>query len=324
MKRQKIVLIVCGALLGGVCLVEIWFLFSAMRVRSAAADERNAANDELRGIYGAKVFPSDANISRVNEDAKALQTWVEATSKLVHQGDLNVESNTPPVFKRNLTETVRMLSQHPGAVKGKIVDSGFTFGFDKYLGDSASLPERDDVWRLTQQLEIIKRVCRELFAANILSLDEVQREVFEEGKNEEDAQEKGGSSRRRRNRPEAGPAAPARRNPAASRAGEFYSKQRFTFVFKARPAAFVEVLNRLAATDLFLVVAEVSLQKTDDPLLKWQAAGRSETGRAGAEESVAKVDLATIPHAERIVTNPELEPPVSVRIELDVYSFEGV
>lgn len=320
MKRQKIVLIVCGALLGAVCLVEGWFLFSAMSIRSAAADERNSAYDELRKIYGGKVFPNKESTDRASEDEKALNGWLEAASKLVHVGDLNVESNTPPGFKQELQATVRTLSAQPGRLKGKAVEAGFSFGFDKYLGDSAILPEREHVWRLSQQLAIIDTLCKELYAANILCLEQVEREAFDVAKKDDD-QDEGGArgSKRKKRGPQAASAAPSA---AAEQESEFYSKQRFTFAFQAQPAALVEALNRIAALKLFAVVAEVELRKTDDPLLK-QAAPRKEKEAAPGEPAV-KVDLASVPHAERIVTDPELEPPVSVKLVVDVYSFEGV
>jgi hypothetical protein len=325
MKRQKLFFIVGGVLMGSVCLVEGWFLFSAMSVRSEAAEARNSANDDLRRIYGSKVFPSDENITRVKEDEKALSAWVEAASLLVRKGDLNIETNSEAVFKQSLQATVRALSTQPGSLKGKMVESGFTFGFDKYLGDSASLPDREHVWRLTQQLEIINKICKELYAANILALEQVQRETFDEVKKEDSDEDTGSRrSKRKNNRPSpSSPAAAAAPAAGGGAGSEFYSKQRFTFVFQARPTAFVDALNRLAAMDLFVAVAETELRKTDDPLLK-RSARKAEKEGAPGEAAAAKVDLATVPHVERIVTDPELEPPVSVKLEIDVYSFEGV
>jgi hypothetical protein len=322
MNRQKVILIVIGALMGAVCLVEGWFLFSAMSARGSAADERNAANDELRRIYGAKVFPSDATIERVSEDEKSLAAWLESASKLLHKGDLNIETNSEAVFKQSLQATVRALSAQPGAVKGKMVDAGFTFGFDKYLGDSASLPSKEHVWRLSQQLEIINLICKELYASNILSLEQVRRETFDEVKKDEQDDD-GGSRRKRKSRGAQAPGAGAAAG-AASEGSEFYAKQRFTFVFQTRPAALVDALNRLSAMNLFAVVAEVELRKTDDPLQKLSARRASKETAAGEAAAAAKVDLASVPHADRIVTDPELEPPVTVRLEIDVYSFEGV
>lgn len=321
MKRQQIVLIVCGALVAVFCLGAGWFLISAMSARSAAADQRNEAYQQLQKIYGSKVFPSEENIARVSEDQKALESWLTSAAALVHKGDLQIETNSPAVFKQSLQATVRTLSAQTGALKGKVVDPAFKFGFDKYLGDSASLPEKENVWRLTQQLTVIEKICKELYAANILSLESVQREAFDEAKSDQPKEESGAGSRRRSRRdrqPErAAVAAPV------SSAGEFFSKQRYTFVFQARPASFIEALNRLASMDLFVVVAETEFRKTDDPLLKRDARKDKEPKAEGLGD-VAETDLSKLSHAERIVTDPELEPPVSVKLDVDVYSFEGV
>ncbi len=328
MKRQQIVLIVCGALMAVLCLGAGWFLFSAMGARSDAAEQRNQAYQEVKSIYGAKVFPSEENVARVNEDEKALDAWLAGASALVHKGDLLIETNSPAVFKQSLQATVRTLKDQPGAVKGKVVESDFKFGFDKYLGDSASLPEKDNVWRLTQQLMVIEKICKELYAANILSLETVQREAFDDVQAEQ-PREEGGSNRRPRRRDrqtERAAAAPA--GTQNKDAGEFFSKQRYSFVFQARPAAFIEALNRLAAMELFVVVAETEFRKTDDPLMKRDTRKKDKDAKAGARAEgigVAEAaDLSAVPHVERIVTDPELEPPVSVKLDIDVYTFEGV
>jgi hypothetical protein len=314
--------------LGVFCLGAGGFLFSAMLARGAAAEQRNEAYAELQKIYAAKVFPSEENIARFAEDQKALEAWLQTAAGLVHKGDLHIETNSPAVFKQSLQATVRKLSSQPGAVKGKVVEAGFKFGFDKYLGDSASLPDKENVWRLTQQLTVIERICQELYAANILGLESVQREAFDEEKEAQPQEEQGSGRRRRRDRQpdRSAPAAAA----AVSGAGEFHSKQRFSFTFQARPAAFVEALNRLAAMEMFVVVFDVEFRKTDDPLMKYDARKKEKESKAAAAAALggsapaAPADPATVPHVERIVTDPELEPPVSVKLDIDVYSFEGV
>lgn len=328
MKRQQIIWIVCGSLMAVVCLGASWFLFTAMGVKNDAAEARNQTYGDLRNIYSAKVFPSDANIARVKEDQRALEQWLAAASNVVHKGDLQVEKETPPSFKQKLQATVRSLSQQPGALNGKVVAAGFNFGFDKYLGESASLPSQEHVDHLTQQLAIIEKICKELYAAKISALESVERETFEEtgaeqpkGKDEPVRRNK-----RRPNKDDAPAVRPARGAGAphvAAQAGEYFSKQRFTFVFKARPDAFVEALNRLAAMELFVVVAETEFRKTEDSLARHEA-GKKGTKEGAASAKGPAVDLATVPHAERIATDPELEPPVSVKLDIDVFSFEGV
>ena len=323
MKRHQIIMIVCGLVLAAVCLGAGWFLFTAISAKNAAADQRNQAYEELQGIYNAKVFPSPENIKRIGEDQKSLEAWLVTASNLLHKGDLQVEKKSPTGFKQVLQATVRELSSHPGSLQGKVVAPGFNFGFDKYLGQSDSLPSAEHVDRLTAQLSVIEKVCKELFAANVLELKAVTREVFDEVK--EGAQEQKEeapvrkSSRRRRAEASAEPSAPVR---AADSGSGIFSKQRFTFEFVARPAAFIDVLNRLAAMDMFVVVAETEFRKTSDPLAQ-RAAKAAESAKAPAE-GVAAVDPAKLKHVERIVTDPVMEPPVSVKLDIDVYSFEGV
>jgi hypothetical protein len=316
MKRHQLILVVCGALMAAVCLGAGWFLFSAMMAKSAAAGERNQNYQELQSLYSAKVFPSAENIARVSEDQKVIEAWLATASNLVHKGELQVEQKSPTVFKQTLQATVRRLSAQPGAVNGKVVAAGFNFGFDKYLGTSDSLPASEHVEQLAQQLTIIELLSKALFSANILSLDAVARETFDEQSAEQSKQEEQPRKRRRRD-DSARTQAPA---PSAAKDGEYFSKQRFTFEFHARPAAFIEALNRLAALDLFVVVAETEFRKTEDPLAK----RTTKKKEGGSPESQAVADPSKLSHVDRIVTDPELEPPVSVKLDIDVYSFKGV
>jgi hypothetical protein len=325
MKRHQIVMAVCGGLMAVLCVAACWLLWSAISVKRAAAEERNMNYEELQQIYRAKVFPIDANIGRVRDDQKALEEWLVAASNLLRKGEMVIDKRTPPIFKQVLQRSVRELSDHPGAAGGKIVGQNFYFGFDRYLGQSDSLPEQEHVDRLSFQLGVIETVCKELYAANILELKSVAREAFDGGATVAQAADAGAATPRRRRRDTSRSDAPQQpvQSAAAAAGGEYYTKERFTFEFVTRPAAFVEVLNRLSALDLFVVVAEVDLRKTSDPLKAAEGAAARAGGRDGAAAETP-VDPATLTHAQRIVSDPELEPPVNVKLEIDVYSFEGV
>ena len=323
MKRHQITLSICGICLAAVCLGAGWFLFTAMSAKNAAADERNQAYEQLQRIYNAKVFPSKENIERIKDDKKGLEAWLTSASNVVHKGDLRVEPKSPTGFKQTLQATVRALSSHPGMVQTKVVAAGFNFGFDQYLGTSDSLPSPEHVARLTGQLAIIERICTELYAANILELKSVARETFDAAASNVQPQEEKASGRKRRRRDESAAAAPAASSGTES---EYFTKQRFTFEFQARPAAFIAALNRLAAMEMFVVVAEAELRKASDPLILFSTRKSTSTGTGAADSSgtAAPVDPATLSHVERVVTDPELEPPVNVKLDIDVYSFEGV
>ncbi len=326
MKRHQIILGVFGILMTAVSLGAGWFFFTAISAKRAAADGRNEAYAELQRIYRAKVFPSDENVARIKEDQKALETWLATASNLVHKGDLQIEPKSPTGFKQVLQTTVRELSEQPGSNQGKIVAAGFNFGFDKYLGQSDSLPAAEHVDRLMRQLVIIERICKALYGANILELKAVTRETFDEKSAEQNSEETPSPNRRRRKTRDEAPAA-ARAAPV-NEGSAYFSKQRFTFEFLARPAAFIEALNRLAALEQFVVVAEAEFSKTGDPLAARRAAMLENAGKKSAGKTddamKVKVDPATLTHVERIVTDPELEPPVNVKLDVDVYSFEGV
>jgi len=325
MKRHQIILISCGVLMAVVCLGACWFLFTTMSAKTAAKEECNQAYEELQKIFHAKFFPSAENIARVKEDQKTLEAWLVTASNQVHQGDLRIEPKTPTGFKQVLQTTVRALSAHSGANQGGIVAAGFNFGFDKYLGQSDSLPIADHVDRLTAQLVIIEKICKEFYASNILELKAVTREAFDDLslQPKEEEQPKPASRRKSRRRDRDDSASTPAPAATANMDSEYFSKQRFTFEFMARPAAFINVLNRLAAMDLFVIVAETEFRKTADPLAQRAAAKKAAESGKTADGKPA-VDPASLTPVQRIVTDPELEPPVSVKLDVDVYSFEGV
>jgi hypothetical protein len=212
------------------------------------------------------------------------------------------------------------------ASSGKpFVDSEFKFGFDRYLG-TETLPKESDVAQLAQQLKLIHLIVRELFDANIMRLTSVERDAFEA----DTAEKKTGSS------------TPGRRLPAAPRPGQssktgaketnsdgmdpvlstLLTRQKFTFGFETKPAALTRVLNRLAAMDAFVVVSGVELTKAEDSILV--AEQRKKSAMKAAEDARTTVAAPAETPRDRIVTDPEREPQLNVKLSVDVYLFKGV
>lgn len=322
MNRQVTTLIIGGVVLALTSVASGWFFVKALAAKSAAESERNADCEALQNIFRAKVFPCKENIEQVGQDRESLSNWVESASSLLSKGRLSVDKKTPTGFKQELQATVRHLSAQPGGVNGKVVAPEFYFGFDQYLGQSDSLPASENVDRLAVQLAIIERVCKELYAAKILALNRVTREVFDSAQASGESQHEDAGRRRRRDRDTSTTATGTRPDVAAGVESEYYKTQRFSFEFKARPAAFIEVLNRLAKMELFCSIESLEMVKESDSLKDYATKKSGTRPGVGADQNV-EVDLATKPHGERIVTDPELEPPVTVKIELVVYSFEG-
>lgn len=325
--RQQGIVIGVGAALGVACLVLGVLFFMALSTSSGAAEQRDQAYEQLKALYQAKVFPSDANIKRIKEDQGLLEAWATEASNVLSRAAIRVEDLTPVGFKQELQKTVRDLVAEKSPA-GKFVTPDFKFGFDRYLGDSDSLPQGGDVAQLAQQLKLIHLVVRELYAANIGKLTAVERDVFEA-----DAADKkpGGSS-----------VAPRRAAAAARRPGQtpstdaaatetdamnpvlssMLTRQKFTFGFQAKPSALIGALNRLAAMDAFLVVSGVEFVKAEDSILiaelrKKEAAKAAEGGKASAAP-------AAVSPGDRTVTDPGREPPMNVKLSVDVYLFKGV
>jgi len=315
--QQVKTVVVVGAVLGLACAgVGVWFVMALTESRQKHSELVTAQN-ELRKLCNEKIFPNTSNIERVQEDQKALEAWIETTTNKLAKSDIPLTDATPAKFKSDLEDAIRELVRQ-SAVQGRSarVAADFRFGFDKYKGDV--LPEMADVPRLNQQLDIIKLLVAELYAANVVKLDAVAREVFEGGAVVDTAAST--TSRRNTNRtsnrpPDSGAAGAAR--PAA--AGDMFESQRFTVAFQAYPDTFADVLNRLSTMDIFVVVSEVEVKKTGEV-----AQARRETATGAPQQPEFLADGSDAPPAVQIVTNPQDEPPVNVRLVLDVYSFKGV
>ncbi len=322
MKRNKIILIVVLAVAILACGAVGWLLIKSIVDKTEAETQRDLDSSALTKIYTSKVFPSDENIERVKADQKDLEAWLVSIAEQLHKGDLAEVQLTPATFKQGLQGTVRALSQQPGNKNGKIVTPNFHFGFDQYLGESNELPKPEDVQRLSIQLGMIEQICRELFAAKVLSLDAIKRETFDSttASAEQSQQSRATGRRRARSLSDEGQdnAQDETRVNQVEIPEGLVSKEVFTFEFTAAPDAFISALNKLSSMDLFVVIAESSFVKTGDQLEKLE-----QKTKASVDTGVAK-KISEMNHYERTITDPLSDLPVSVKLVLNVYSFKGV
>lgn len=325
--RQQGIVIGVGAVLGVACLVLGALFFMALSTSSGAAEQRDQAYEQLKALYQAKVFPSDANIKRIKEDQVVLEAWATEASNVLSRAAIRVEDLSPVRFKQELQQTVRELVAEKSPA-GKFVTPDFKFGFDRYM-DSDSLPQKSDVAQLAQQLKLIHLVVRELFASNIGKLTVVERDVFEA----DAADKKSGSSSATPRRSAAAAARRPGQTPATGAAAAetdamspvlstMLTRQKFTFGFQAKPSALIAALNRLAAMDAFLVVSGVEFIKAEDSILI--AEQRKKEAAKAAEEAKTSAASVTAPPGDRTVTDPGREPPLNVKLSVDVYLFKGV
>ena len=321
--RQQGIVIGVGVILGAACLVIGVLFFMALSTSSEAEGKRDLAYEQLKSLYQSRVFPSNANIKRMKDDQVVLEAWATEVSNMLTTASVKVDDLTPVRFKQELQKTVRDLAVEKSPAGKSFVAVDFKFGFDRYLGDSDSLPQGSDVAQLAQQLQLIRLVVRELYAANITKLTSVERNVFEADASEKKQGPSPASPRRRKpgQNSSTGPttAASDTLNPVLS---SMLTRQKLTFEFQAKPFALSGALNRLAAMDAFVVVTGVEFAKSEDSILI--AEQRKKAAAKAAEET--KTAAVPIPETarDRMVTDPEREPPMNVKLNVDVYLFKGV
>ena len=328
MKRFQIGLIAGLGVFAVICAVLVWKLFGAMGARAEAHENSQSTLEQLQRLYKQKYFPTKENIDRVRNDELVVSTWLGIASNQLHRGEVKVASQTPSGFKSQLQETVRNLAMQPGQVGGKICADNFYFGFEKYLGDSAVLPKDNaTATKLAMQLTMIEKICRELMKAGVVQIDLVEREKFDDKPAEEEVQEAPRETRRNRRN---------RRNSAAAKvdtsvqqkpqALELASKQSFTIGFQARPEELITALNGLARIEPFMAVSSVSMAAGADPLQAYAQSliAENELRARGEEKQEGKSSGKPGEIYRKIVTSPEMEAPLKIKIKVDVFKFEGV
>jgi hypothetical protein len=308
--------------------------------------------NRLSELYRADVFPSMANVEIERENQVQLDVWFGEVMRQLSQGNSHLTSDerSPSRFVGVLERARENLVQHGQRSRVRLPDANmnFAFGFERYAG-TGQLPSPDDVPRLMEQLMIVTRVCRTIFESEVVALQAVRREEFEDAAplpvQETQAVRRGPTARR-------GPAEPvvpqtvARRNPGLLADGDMFTTYRFVLEFTAREEALTRVLNSFAASPVYIVVRSVTLRKEVPALVPARSA--TVGGAAGADRrsapSAADMNFLFGGEAPRVPEAPapeeatrdnllgpshpvsgiEMEIPMQVRMEIDVYKFRGV
>ena len=327
MSKQQIV----GMGLGGVFLVAAgvlgYLLFDAASERSETEENLADATDRFARYNEAPVFASAKSIASVKSNETSYATWRKTAMELVSRGDQPPPAaEEPSVFKQRLQSEVRRMGALSGGVSGHIAAPEFLFGFEQYLGESGVLPQPADVPGLAIQLDAIAHVVDMFAQAGVLEVKSVVR-IAPKATEEDasgDAPKKGKNKNKSKKKAEKDDAP----RPTC---------REYTFEILARPAAVVEVLNRLSSDVRFMVVRNLSFQEPSDVIVsrisakeaaESQAASPAGGGGGGrrrrrsqamsfaeaeGEKSANKVDA--------LVVDPEIDVSVQVSFTLAVYDF---
>lgn len=354
MKKKQIITL---ALLGVGALVLIGVAIglgrSVIKYRESDRAYRRYRS-KLSALYKSDVFPSKDNMAIERENREQLEGWFESLITQLAKDNVSRDDRSPSQFRGRLERAIRALRQQAERVRVRLPESvaDFAFGFELYAG-TGRLPNPDDVPRLTEQLIIITRLNKLLFESEVSAIRSMQRDVFEASADlgtEEDAAPIRGRGRPTPRRSDKNAEKSMRKNPGVIEAGDMYSTYRFVLNFDAREEAFAQLLNKLAADPMFTLVRSVKVHKDVPEMVVVPTAvepGSSDSpssaargtrtsgqntdvsflfgGSAGGAATSSEAVPSGTPQKELGPSHPvsgiEMEIPLQVRMEIDVYKF---
>jgi hypothetical protein len=308
MKGHKIALVIGAVFVGLLCM---WGAYETYKAFDNANDVKKSLNDylhKLQSFYHKNPFPRVENTRQVQDDEKNISEWTQVLGKdLLASQPTQSTSKDPSFFKQDLQQTVRRLHGVAASSSTKIgADSAAaSFGFFQYLGKTGVMPKPEDVPRLSLQLAMTDTLMREIFACHIQALTSIERETFEAG-----LASTALSSARHRG-PVAPVPAPTPAPGVATSGNGLYSKQHFTITFLASERSLLLVLNHLAQMPMFVVITDLETTRED-------------RGLVAVPAKTANTETNRLERAQRLVSGSEMSSPLKVRLQVDVYTFNGV
>ena len=319
MKKYAIApMAICGI---AIVVTAVVAVLAAGKFSAATATDEEAGRkfSELQRIYKADVFPSEDNVNKLKAVIGELEGDRVAITNALAEKNVKTKELSPSQFKGVMSKLFTTLVDKAPIVEGKkCVKPEFAFGFDRYMGENAVMPEKDNVVRLLEQLSVIDEVVGALYKAQVISIDAITREAFE------GVQAAVGEQARR---------------PQGQGDKPLYTSQKFSVKFTARQQSIVDFLNAMATLKYFAVVTDVSMVKTASDI---HMPGLQESGEDGesasprrsrrrrsaqAEEAAPSATMGTVqqnstlPPSQRLLTGPGLDAPMTVSVDFSVYRF---
>lgn len=327
MRKQKLALTVGGAI--SLLLVAATAVITATGVGAASRDRQEMLTNSgrLSSFYDKKPFPSDGNIEAEEVNKRLFQEQYAALAEAVKTNAVVVEGeHSPGSFRLTCEETIAALRRAaPKAESGEsVIAPDFYFSFDRYDPSKGGIPAaKDHVPRLLRQLQMVDRLVRALYAAEVLKIESVRREEFDTGdasSGGEDAPRRSRASRRASSAADSSGFA-LEMNPApAEDAPVEMDRQRFGFVFLAREASLFATLNALNAMWPFAQVSGLQIAKSGPDVV---FPAKAEV-KAKDEDPLQASGIKAPPagRTSRIVSGALREAPVKVQMTVDVFTFE--
>jgi len=258
----------------------------------------------LQQLKAKPIAPTAASLKALSANRDAYADYVTNTIHLLGAGDrATVANETSVAFKQRMVEEAQRLALAEGP-DGKLVKSGFAFGFADYI-TGGKMPPVDELAVLARRWDDVCFLFGIVAAAEAVSVEELAV-VPPPPPPEEPVRKKG---------------------KAAPVVKPLWSADRYTLKFKARPPALVAVINALATSPRFVSVEGFTFGRGDDriqqllnlkdPTATTRPSRRSRRGAVNDEGLPAQTRQGP-------AIEPERDTPFTVELQLAICDFGTV
>ena len=332
MSKNRMILAAVGGVIAVATVVAAAFAYLAYAAKVAAVegdDETEGLEsvvEKARRLSTAPVYPCQASVKEIEENAEKVAEWLSAMRKAAAAGDRAFEKTSPAAFKTFIVRDAKRLAALPGGVDGVIAAADFAFGPFKNFIAGGDMPAEKQVPELQRRWDDVATVVETLSACGVRELKDVQFKAEDDAakKAAEEANAKPRKGARRQQRKGAAPS--ASQSPSAA-----YS---YVFSFTARAPAIVKVVNAFATCERFVTVDELHFRRDRDAMAEalggeankkneaQAQSGRRRRRGGGGSPTAEAAEAPKVP--DGIVTDPVLAEPFTVTMTVTVHDFRSL
>ena len=338
MNKTKMILAGIGGAAGLVVLVLAFLVWQAFSAKTAAIegddeegiDGLETAEARAQGLSRKPVYPCAKSVDAIAANQAAIDDWCKEGLSLAVRGDKVFEKTTAPKFKAFLVADAHRIAGLPGGVGGKLVKPDFAFGpFKDYIVEG-KMPAETELGTLQRQWDDVATIAEMLATNGVTELVDVQFKAVATAESAAAKDKRGKGDKRDKRK---GSAQSNNRTIEQSIVSHSY-----IFTFAAKPAAFIQTLNELEASERFITVDTFTFTRPVDVIAaalggddkksaEAQSSGRrGRRGRRGAEQSapVAEDGDGTGAAKNGLVTDPLKDDPLTVTMTVTVHDFRSL
>ena len=338
MNKTKMILAGIGGAAGLAVLVLAFLVWQAFSAKTAAIegddeegiDGLETVETRAQGLSRKPVYPCAKSVDAISANQTAIDDWCKEGLKLAARGDKVFPKTTPAQFKADIVNDAKRLMALPGRVGGKLVKPDFAFGpFKSYIVEG-KMPAEAELGTLQRQWDDVATIAEMLATNGVAELVDVQfkSRIVESSE----------SSNRRNVKKDNKQKRGVKSDSKTRQFEDSTISHSYVFTFAAKPAAFIQTLNELEASERFITVDSFTFVRPVDVIAaalgggdkksaEAQSSGRrGRRGRRGAEQPapVAEDGDGTGTVKNGLVTDPLKDDPLTVTMTVTVHDFRSL